>query len=728
MFMKDSQRNVLVSVFSLLFCASMLVYSGRIVGVDGRAVLATAATYVQHGTWDINLISSDEWAFPPPGGQGVVGSDGMLYGKKAPLTAVLLVPFVALGKLLPFLGVIQAALLAIPLAYALTGVIFVLGAQRMGLDQRWAVIGALWWGLGTFALANTQEVFAEPFMALGFALCFYGALGLSLKDTLLSGLGAALVIGGNTACIILMPAVLLFILRQEFLKERQRFSNIVALWKPLSVRLVIWSGPILAVLCLTCAFNMLRSGSPFNSGYHFGAGEGFTTPLWIGLYGLLISPYRGIVWYAPITLLSLLGAWLARRQAGIFLCLILILGQLILFSLWWSWQGGLVWGPRFLLPVLPLIVMMSTFGLRHAWRSRPGLVILLAVTSLIIQIPGTLIHYSWYEGILANQAPSAASTFVPSLADSAIQDPLQSPLVGTWQFFSRPDTLWPVWGYPDAPLNHGLIILALLSACFGAQAIFIAQRKRAWPGLLVCILSSAAAAGYASHAITPTEVQPLTEFFRAHTQPDDRLVAIDTSFALLAEIDTRPITFTMPNDAQPFEALTERVLAMIQGDRVWWMTRSFQPTPLECVFRKAASASQPISIGDYRLVIFGRKAPTTMRDDGRTFANGVKILRYGLETSPADIRLMVEWSGRVPEGHGVFVHLLNSEGQILAQIDRPAQDQCHVMDGKEQIINDGYLLPTGPRAAAIRVGWVDAAGTLQGVDGAEFLVLPLPTP
>jgi hypothetical protein len=74
------------------------------------------------------------------------------------------------------------------------------------------------------------------------------------------------------------------------------------------------------------------------------------------------------------------------------------------------------------------------------------------------------------------------------------------------------------------------------------------------------------------------------------------------------------------------------------------------------------------------------------------------------------------------------VHLLNSEGQILAQIDRPAQDRCHVMDGKEQIINDGYLLPTVPRAAAIRVGWVDAAGTLQGVDGAEFLVLPLPTP
>ena len=136
MFMKDAQRNVLVSVFSLLFCVSMLVYSGRIVGLDGRAVLATTATYVQHGTWDINVLSSDEWSFPPPGGQGVFGPDGMLYGKKAPLTAVLLIPFAALGRLLPFLGVIQAALLAIPLAYALTGVVFVLAAQRMGLDRR----------------------------------------------------------------------------------------------------------------------------------------------------------------------------------------------------------------------------------------------------------------------------------------------------------------------------------------------------------------------------------------------------------------------------------------------------------------------------------------------------------------------------------------------------------------------------------------------------------------
>lgn len=366
--------------------------------------------------------------------------------------------------------------------------------------------------------------------------------------------------------------------------------------------------------------------------------------------------------------------------------------------------------------------------LRHTWRSWPILVILLGIISLIIQVPGTLIHYSWYEGTLASQLQSAASTFVPGLADSSIEDPQQSPLVGAWQFFSRSDTLWPVWGYPDAPLFRGLVILALLTACVLVQVVLMVRRKNAWLGLLVCSASAVVAAGYASYVITPVEVPSLTEIFRAHARPNDRLVAIDTAFALLAEIDTRPMTFSMPNDAEPFEAFTERILAMIQGDRVWWMTRSVQLSPLECTFWKDALVSHPISIGEYRLVLFGRKIPPVMHNDGRTFANGVKMLRYGLEAAPADIRLMVQWSGSIPEGHSVFVHLLNSEGQILAQIDRPTQDRCDAADGEEQIMHDGYLLPTVPGAAALRVGWADGAGALQAIDGADFLVLSLPTP
>ena len=52
-------------------------------------------------------------------------------------------------------------------------------------------------------------------------------------------------------------------------------------------------------------YNFSRFGSPFDTGYHFTEGEGFSTRVLTGLHGLLLSPYRGVFWFTPLFLASL---------------------------------------------------------------------------------------------------------------------------------------------------------------------------------------------------------------------------------------------------------------------------------------------------------------------------------------------------------------------------------------------------------------------------------------
>ena len=91
-------------------------------------------------------------------------------------------------------------------------------------------------------------------------------------------------------------------------------------------------------------------GTPLSTGYHFESGEGFNANWLLGLWGLLFSPYRGLFWYTPLAILSVL-AWpgfIRRHRAEGWLTAVVTLVMVALFGKWWMWWGGFAWGPRFL--------------------------------------------------------------------------------------------------------------------------------------------------------------------------------------------------------------------------------------------------------------------------------------------------------------------------------------------------------------------------------------------
>jgi hypothetical protein len=222
------------------------------------------------------------------------------------------------------------------------------------------VLGLIY-GLATFAITYVKTLFGEPLAALIVLSIVY----LSIKGKYFAVTGAllGLLIGLNTIYALFVPLVALFL----FLKKPVQLRNLLA-----------FSAPIAISLVLLGLYNWARFGSPLTSGYHFAQGEGFTNPFFLGVFGLTFSPYRGLFWYNPVLLLSIPG-WLMFRRIHArwaWFALALIALQVVAFASWWSWHGGVTWGPRFLLPALPLMVLflapLVESGKKWIWAAVGG--------------------------------------------------------------------------------------------------------------------------------------------------------------------------------------------------------------------------------------------------------------------------------------------------------------------------------------------------------------------
>jgi hypothetical protein len=161
---------------------------------------------------------------------------------------------------------------------------------------------------------------------------------------------------------------------------------------------LVWFGiGLLPFVLGLIAHNVLRFGDPLHFGY---AGEGFTTPLWEGMAGLLFSPGKGVFFYAPPLILS---GMLWRRFRRIYPALggflaVAWMAALIFYGTWWAWHGGWSWGPRFLLPLIPLSMLpLIVLPDGRRWRV---LLVALIVAGALIQIAGVFTDLTPHYAVL----------------------------------------------------------------------------------------------------------------------------------------------------------------------------------------------------------------------------------------------------------------------------------------------------------------------------------------
>jgi hypothetical protein len=166
-----------------------------------------------------------------------------------------------------------------------------------------------------------------------------------------------------------------------------------------------------------CVYNAIRFGHPLEVGYHPGySGAGY--------WGLLASPCDSLFLYSPSVILGFAGlVALARRDrttawllGGPALVHFLFVGALE------DWSGGRAYGPRYLVPVLPLLAVAMAPLVQRATTPMRRLMIAVVIISACVQVPGVFVDYSRVSQTWAEHAS-------PDALASRLYDWSSSPLL-----------------------------------------------------------------------------------------------------------------------------------------------------------------------------------------------------------------------------------------------------------------------------------------------------------
>ncbi|TAK34034.1 MAG: phospholipid carrier-dependent glycosyltransferase [Chloroflexota bacterium] len=408
---------------------------------------------------------------PPTTPGSSIGIDGRSYSKYGLGQSLLALPFYYVGSLLQSAypsarvwdnhGFLRVA----PLIFVLTSLgivstaatvcLLYLTSRALSFGHLASVLTALALGAGTFAWHYSRTFMSEPTSMFTALLTFYGLVryrrGHRARWLLLSGGAAGLAILLRTNNAIVLAPLGLWLLWELRALHRPNVRGGV-------LHILVWSAPIAVALAVIGTYNLVRFGSVLETGYGAEA-HAFTTPLHVGLYGLLLSSGKSVFVYAPILLAGVLSWFHLRRThaavAAVLACVVVL--YILFYAKFYAWFGGGVWGPRFMVMVLPFF-LLGLAAMVQQGLGRPGWILLagLGAISVFIQAVSVLVPYIPYEGSMESS---------PELFDRLLWNPAYSPvLVETVSLLQRQyplDLAAVIYAYP--PLAWAQFLALLLA-------------------------------------------------------------------------------------------------------------------------------------------------------------------------------------------------------------------------------------------------------------------------
>ncbi len=733
-----TDRGVAIALFGLLFTTYLFTYTGYIQSSDGLSMFATVESMVRRGEIDSNQLL---WLDIQ---QGSFGADGELYSRKGVGMALLAYPLLWLALYWPGVGLVHAALLLNPLLTAWTGALLYRAGRRLGWRASTAGATALIFGFGTLAWPYTQTFFSDPVCGWGLFAALHGLLCYSQsgRKRYLMGSGLAwgiayLARAVNLVTLPIFAGALLVALHRRHgksgrtLLDRAFLQTLVdAHWRPL----VSFWFPIVCSGLLSLWWNYVRYGSIWASGYV--ESEAFTAPWLFGIGGLLVGPARGFFWYSPILLAGFWGVrwfWQQNRWLTTTIALLCAI-YLLLYGKWYMWHGGYSWGPRFLVPLVPLLTLFvgpvwSALVRRAEWGlvGRVAFLALLAL-SVVVQIVGLLVPFGLVQDWLASQVE-------PLFARATFTTLRYSPLLRQWDFLTGAEVHLAWWRAMqlNGTINWQGILLPLVGiALSGLTLLTYGSRQqenrsnRLYNLLYTFILTTIAVALLTNYRVNLTNV-PLdlaAERVARLEKPGDALLflrpAESQQFANLyrGKLPTYGLFAReelLPADGPWLDRLQQ------EYQRLWVISDDTAP--------EQSGWEQPLRMENFllqenrlpetknsRLALYGLTPIQELTEAGLGILFGdptsteplsprtgwIRLNGYAIsdQVHPGEMLLLeLRWQSlqSVAEDYYVFVHLLDARNEKIAQRDgHPVQWMRPISSwrpGEEIVDHYGILLP-----------------------------------
>ncbi len=379
-----------IGLFLLALSIYLLTNPGRLDSVDGLVRFDVALSWLTVGRPILRDPVVAEWA-------GVRGRNGELYAFYGAGPSLAGLPLVWLGGLVAdpigetrrflfawtssFYGALLAALL-----YAFYRELEVPPRNAVG----WTLVSSfatLLWPASTTVLEQVEHaVLVLLATFLGYRAARRGSLLLAAA----AGLAGGLLLTFQESYVLLIPLLAPSTFGEGGGERTESGSG---------RRALVYLTASTAGLALWLSYNYVRFDAPFFSGRLLV--HGYHHPLLgnpiRGLAGLLFSPGKSVLLYSPPILLAALGLPGLRRRAPRLAKTVLFASafHVALLASLAFWHGDWSWGPRYLIPLLPLWALAFPFIRPSAWR-RP-VAATIVVAGVAVQLLGlAVVHERFF--------------------------------------------------------------------------------------------------------------------------------------------------------------------------------------------------------------------------------------------------------------------------------------------------------------------------------------------
>jgi hypothetical protein len=464
-----SQRRapLVAALFVLLASIYTMSYSSAIESGDSRRLVDAVSSFVDYRD---SYLDQASLMFPPQ-----TFNDSLVYPLQdadiEPLQVILAAPLYLVARVVPGIGLVQTLYLFNVIVVATAGCLLFLYALTLGYSEGTAALATLAFGIATAVFPYTKSFFREPLVLLMLLLCGWliERLRVSSYRSFLLLIAVILALLGvlltKASALLALPALLVITLPSVKSESAQRAILTLGL----------------IVLLVAGLFILLSSASVFGNRYNLLnlLSPGSASYLVPALHAYLIS-IGGSIWgTSPIVLLALPGMWLMLRRGQLRypLAIVLLVGA---FAVGYAalnglhWFGGLSWPPRFLIPVLPFLILGALPVFERMTKSRGWLLlgVVLLIYSVWVQLSGVALSWQEYPRALPPEAGGLLE-WEPGLNDPAYLRWTIIPQL--WQRIPL-DVAWLIINMPGVLIVFAGLVLAALGW------LIALLRGRAWRG------------------------------------------------------------------------------------------------------------------------------------------------------------------------------------------------------------------------------------------------------